>query len=195
MFTFKFKQGFQVDVEKAMKGYITSNYGKNKKIYNNLDAESYKKIESFVQEFVQNRNVLIKITESVGLMENLKIYRETSVNYLTMINALKNKINFGKESFNLKLDFGWKDTLSEEKFLSNSIHFEYYSVMFNLALIYFEMGKAVYFVEEDVKLKDGVKYFQTAASLFDKIKEEYQLYIQALNIQPDLQLNYMSFVI
>lgn len=122
------------------------------------------------------------------------MYRDTSVNYLTMINMLKNKINFGKDTYSLKIDFAWKDTLTDEKFVSNSIHFEYFSVMFNLGIVYFEMGKAFYFSEEDLKLKDGVKYFQTAAWIFDRIKEEYQLYVQALNIQPDLQMSYMSFV-
>lgn len=28
MFTFKFKQGFALDIEKSMKSYINSNYGK-----------------------------------------------------------------------------------------------------------------------------------------------------------------------
>jgi tetratricopeptide (TPR) repeat protein len=112
-----------------------------------------------------------------------------------MINMLKNKINFGKDQYSLKIDFAWKDTLTDEKFVSNSIHFEYFSAMFNLGIVYFEMGKAFYFSEEDLKLKDGVKYFQTAAWIFDRIKEEYQLYVQALNIQPDLQMSYMSFVI
>lgn len=122
------------------------------------------------------------------------MYRDTSVNYLTMINSLRNKINFGKDNYSLKLDFAWKDTSSDEKFVSNSIHFEYFSVMFNLGIIYFEMGKANYFSEEDLKLKEGVKHFQTAAWIFDRIKEEYQLYVQAVNIQPDLQMSYMSFV-
>jgi len=108
---------------------------------------------------------------------------------------LKNKINFGKDNYSLKLDFAWKDTLTDEKFISNTIHFEYFSAMFNLGIVYFDMGKAYYFSDEDLKLKDGIKYFQTAAWIFDKIKEEYQLYVQALNIQPDLQMSYMSFVI
>lgn len=29
MFTFKFKQGFALDIEKTMKSYINSNYGKH----------------------------------------------------------------------------------------------------------------------------------------------------------------------
>lgn len=123
------------------------------------------------------------------------MFRDISVNYLIMMNSLKNKINFGKDNYSLKLDFAWKDTLTDEKFISNSIHFEYYSVLFNLGLVYFEMGKHYYFIEDELKLKDGVKYFQTAAWIFDRIKEEYQLYVQALNIQPDLQMSYMSYVI
>lgn len=122
------------------------------------------------------------------------MYKDTGVKYLQMLNSLRNKINFGTDAYSLKMDFAWKDTLLEEKFTSNSIHFEYYSVLFNLGIIHFEMGKSVYFSDDDLKLKEGVKFFQTAAWIFDRIKEEYQLYIQSGNIQPDLQISYMSFV-
>ena len=122
------------------------------------------------------------------------MYRDTGVNYLQMLNSLKNKINFGKDAYSLKIDFAWRDTLLDKKFTSNSIHFEYYSVLFNLGIVYFEMGKYSYSLDDDLNYKEGVKQFQTAAWIFDRIKEEYQLYDQAENIQPDLQMNYMSFV-
>lgn len=122
------------------------------------------------------------------------MFREISINYLLQINQLKNKINFGKDSYSLRIDFTWKDTLTEEKNVSNSIHFEYYSVFFNLALINFEMGKYLYFSDDELKLKEAVKLFQTAAWSADRIKEEFQLYVQANNIQPDLSMNYMSYV-
>lgn len=126
--------------------------------------------------------------------KDVKMYRDTAVNYLQKLNSLRNKINFGRDAYSLTLDFVWKDTLTDEKYTSNSIHFEYYSVFFNIGLIYFEMGKSLYFSDDENKLKEGVKYFQTAAWIFDRIKEEYQLYIQVDNIQPDLQMSYMSFV-
>lgn len=111
-----------------------------------------------------------------------------------MINSLRSKINFGRDSYSLKIDFAWRDTLMDEKYTSNSIHFEYYSVLYNLGIVYFETGKSFFVSDDDLKLKEGVKQFQTAAWIFDRIKEEYQLYIQSANIQPDLQISYMSFV-
>jgi len=122
------------------------------------------------------------------------MYRDTAVNYLQMLNTLRNKINFGKDAYSLTIDFAWKDTLTDEKYTSNSIHFEYYSVLFNIGIVYFEMGKSSYTSDDDMKYKEGVKQFQTAAWIFDRIKEEYQNYIQIGNIQPDLQMSYMSFV-
>ena len=193
MFTFKFKQGFPLEFDKRMKSYLDKNYG-TKNIFLFLDSDSYKKIEPFIIELNQNRNVLVKILESDRSFENLKMFREISINYLLQINQLKNKINFGKDSYSLKIDFTWKDTLTEEKNVSNSIHFEYYSVFFNLALINFEMGKYLYFSDDELKLKEAVKLFQTAAWSADRIKEEFQLYVQANNIQPDLSMNYMSYV-
>lgn len=107
---------------------------------------------------------------------------------------MKNKINFGKDTYALTIDFRWRDTLADENYTSNSIYFEYYAVLFNMGTEYFELGKSSLASEDnDIKLKEGVKQFQTAAWIFDRIKEQYQLYFQA--IQPDLQMSYMSFVI
>ena len=122
------------------------------------------------------------------------MYRDTGVNYLQMLNSLRNKINFGKDSYSLTIDFAWKDTLVDEKYTSNSIHFEYYSVLFNIGIVYFEMGKSSIESNDELKYKEGVKQFQTSAWIFDRIKEEFQLYIQVNNIQPDLSMSYMSFV-
>ena len=122
------------------------------------------------------------------------MYRDTAVNYLQMLNQVKNKINFGRDAYALKIDFAWKDTLVDDKYTSNSIHFEYYSVLFNIGIVYFEMGKSSMASGDDLKFKEGVKQFQTASWVFDRIKEEFQLYIQVGNIQPDLQMSYMSFV-
>jgi hypothetical protein len=111
-----------------------------------------------------------------------------------MLNSLRNKINFGSDQYSLKIDFAWRDTLIDDKFTSNSLNFEYYSVLFNLGIVHFEMGKSMIISDDDQKLKEGNKLFQTATWIFDSIKEEYPLYIQAGNIQPDLQMNYLSFV-
>jgi hypothetical protein len=122
------------------------------------------------------------------------MYRDTAVNYLQILNQVKNKLPFGKDKHSLTIDFAWKDTLDDSKYTSNSIYFEYYSVLFNIGIVYFETGKSSMASEDDLKFKEGVKQFQTAAWIFDRIKEEYQLYIQVGNIQPDLQMSYMSFV-
>lgn len=122
------------------------------------------------------------------------MYLSTAVNYLQKLNMIRNKINFGRDAYSLTIDFAWRDTLMDEKYTSNSVHFEYYSVLFNVGIVYFEMGKSSYLSDDDLKYKEGVKQFQTAAYIFDRIKEQYQLYIQAGMIQPDMQMSYMSFV-
>lgn len=194
MFNFKLKQGQSVDIEKIIKAYIEKNYGIYLihliKFFYKLDKEAYAKIEDLIKNLAQSRLILI---DGVANKDPFK-YIQTGVSYLQLINSMKNKINFGKDSYSLTIDFKWRDTLADENYSSNSIHFEYYAVLFNMGIQYFELGKSSLSQEDnDQKLKEGVNQFQTAAWIFDRIKEQYQLYFQS--IQPDLQMSYMSFVI
>jgi hypothetical protein len=68
--------------------------------------------------------------------DSLKSTKSMLIAYLQIINLVKSKVNFGKESFSIKIEFAWKDTIKNEFYYSNNIAFEYYSVMFNLATIH-----------------------------------------------------------
>lgn len=127
-------------------------------------------------------------------IDSLKTHRDTIVTYLSMLNSLKTKINFGKDEYSLQIEFGWKDTLKDDFYFSYNVNIEYYSAMFNLAVLYKHLGKQHFGLTEDVKLKEGIKYFQNAAWLFDKIKNELPTFIPAKEIQPDLSANYLSYV-
>ena len=127
-------------------------------------------------------------------LEKLKSYKETVVNYLNMISILTSKINFGKEDYCVKLEFSWKDVLKNDYFSSYNSRYEYYCTLFNLGVIYNSMGKFFFNTTDDEKLKEGIKHFQNAAWVFDKVKAELPGYIPAKETSPDLSSNYLSYV-
>lgn len=112
-----------------------------------------------------------------------------------MINYLKGKINFGNDQYSIKLEFSWKDVLKNDFFSSFNVNFELYSTMFNLAVCFNLLGKTVDKKSEDEnKIREAIKYFQYAAFLFDKIKQEITGIIPAKEIQPDMSSNYLTYV-
>ncbi len=127
-------------------------------------------------------------------LEKLKSYKETVVIYLNMLYALKSKINFGRDEYCMQLEFGWKDVLRNDFYYSYNINFEYYSAYFNLAILFVLMGKLQSKSTDDAKLREGIKHFQTAAWIFDNIKQEIPVCIPAKETPPDLSSNYLSYV-
>jgi tetratricopeptide (TPR) repeat protein len=127
-------------------------------------------------------------------LEKLKSYKETIVTYLSMLYSLKSKINFGKGEYCLQLEFSWKDVLRNDYNTSYNINFEYFSAYFNLAIIYVQMGKLLAKTTDDLKLKEGIKHFQTAAWIFDHIKQEIVVSIPTQETPSDLSSNYLSYV-
>jgi hypothetical protein len=127
--------------------------------------------------------------------DSLKKIKETLISYISMLNLLKSKINFGKDDYSLKLEFGWKDVLKNDFYYSNNINLEYYSLLFNLAVTYNLLGNQLTSkIDDDVQLKEGIKNYQYSAWIFDKIKNEVPTYIPAKEIQPDLSVNYLTYV-
>lgn len=111
-----------------------------------------------------------------------------------MLYSLKSKINFGKGEYCLQLEFSWKDVLRNDYSTSYNINFEYYSAYFNLAMLYVQMGKLLAKTTDDIKLKEGIKHFQTAAWIFDHIKQEIPVSIPTQETPPDMSSNYLSYV-
>lgn len=64
--------------------------------------------------------------------------------------------------------------------------------MFNLAVMYFSIGKYENHGDE-TKIKEQIKYFQYAAFLFDKIKQEVPTVIPSKEVQPDLSSDYLTY--
>lgn len=112
-----------------------------------------------------------------------------------MLFALKSKINFGRDEYSMQLEFGWKDVLRNDFYYSYNINFEYFSVYFNLGILFVLMGKLLSKSTDDAKLREGIKYFQTAAWIFDNIKQEIPICIPAKETPPDLSSNYLSYVL
>jgi hypothetical protein len=136
---------------------------------------------------------VIGLSELAKTLESMKSYKETIITYLNMLNALKSKINFGKDEYSLKIEFGWKDVLKNEFYYSYNVNMDYYSALFNLAVLYNLMGTFYIGNDDDTKLKEGIKYFQHAAWVFDKIKQEFGANIPVKEIQPDMSENYLSY--
>jgi hypothetical protein len=128
--------------------------------------------------------------------ESLKKSRDNIVTYINMLNVLRSKINFGKDNYSLAIEFGWKDTLKNDFYYSYNVNLEYFSLLFNLAVCYNLLGNCLSSkTDDDGLLKEGIKYYQYSAWLFDKIKNEVPTFIPTKEIQPDLSVNYLTYVI
>jgi hypothetical protein len=127
--------------------------------------------------------------------ESLKKIKENLVTYLNMLNTLRSKINFGKDNYSVAIEFGWKDVLKNDHYYSYNVNLEYFSNLFNLAVCYNLLGTSVSTkVDDDNLLKEGIKNYQYSAWLFDKIKNEVPTCIPLKETQPDLSVNYLTYV-
>jgi hypothetical protein len=112
-----------------------------------------------------------------------------------MLNVIKSKMNFGKDDFCIKVEFGWKDVLKNDFWFSFNVSHEYYSNIFNLAVIYYNLGSSILLSDEETKLKQAIKYLQYSAWLFDNIKNEIPSIIPVKETPPDMSSNYLTYVI
>lgn len=109
---------------------------------------------------------------------------------------MKEKINFGKESFSIKLDFSWSDSIKGDTLTTNNINFEYFSVLYNLGVLYHLMGRFIANSNpsDDNKLKEGINYFKYSAWVFDHIKQESGTSLTSKETQTDLSMNFLSYL-
>jgi len=95
------------------------------------------------------------------------------------------------------IKFSWRDTYNNELYTSYDINLEYYSVLYNLAIVYCSLARTVDLKAHettDDKLKEGIKNFQYAAWIFDKIRIEVALYVSDSELQPDLTTENLQMV-
>ncbi|MCQ2818522.1 MAG: hypothetical protein MJ252_14735, partial [archaeon] len=130
-------------------------------------------------------------------VDTLKANREILLNYANQLVQLKNKMTFGKDETSVKIEFKWTDTFKESKWTSYSIHFEYYNIIFNLAMINYILGVETTSEQklEEFVLKDGIKYYQYAAGFFNLIKEEAPSVINQKDLPYDMDPNYMTYCV
>lgn len=128
-----------------------------------------------------------------------------------MIKLLKSKLSFGVFDkvnsiysnfsfilqYSIYINFSWSDTLNSEYNTSNDINLDYYSCLYNLGVIYCNLGRTINLKSPDTsddKLKEGIKYFQHAAWLFDKLMLEVVSSLKDSELQPDLQSKGLNMV-
>lgn len=151
-------------------------------------------VQSFINEFQQNRNVLTNLNEKDKSGDALKGYKAIILQYLSMLNLIKSKMNFGKDSLCIKVEFNWKDVLKNDFMSSFNINYEYFSTFFNLAVCYYSIGMATPLNEDEIKLKEAIKNFQYAAWIFDNIKNEISNALPLREIPSDMTPNYLTYV-
>lgn len=151
-------------------------------------------MQGFITEFQQNRNVLINLNDREKTIDALKGYKTIIVQYLSMLNIIKSKMNFGKDSYSIKVEFYWKDVLKNDLMSSYNSNFDYYSNFFNLAVCYYSLGMAVLPNDEEIKVKESIKNFQYAAWIFDNIKNELPNALPPKEIPSDMTPNYLTYV-
>ncbi len=182
----KLKDAKPLDLISTIKAYIMKNY----------DASSFdQKVETFLSEVQQNRNVVSTMATITQNLDTLKTNKEILLQYLNQLNTIKGKMTFGQENFCVQIEFQWKDIFKNKSYSSYSINFEYYNVMFNLAMIYCIMGILITNEcgDDEERLKESVKYFRYASGLFDTIKNDASNGIPAKELPPDLGYSYMSY--
>lgn len=151
-------------------------------------------VKAFMTELQQNRNVLISLNDKDKTYDAMKSVRDILIQYLSMLNVTKSKINFGTDDFSLKVGFSWKDVLKNDTWTSYNVNFEYYCSLYNLAVCYYLLGVAIPSTEDDDKLKEAIKHLQNSAWLFDNIKNELPSILPVKETPNDMTNNYLTFV-
>jgi hypothetical protein len=120
--------------------------------------------------------------------DNLKTYKNSLKIYLGILDRL-NSLNI-----NLGCEFQWGDTLTGEFKSSDNFYFEYYNVMFNLAISYHNLGLFMMDSKDDDKLKDSLKNFEYAAFNIDRLIKDIPIVLKANELSKDMSRPYLNFV-
>ena len=153
-----------IDLDSKLKEYVIKNY----------DNESLtEKVKGYFGEINQSRSVMSQMADVQDDIDQLKQNISIITSYLNMLQAIKQKMTFGKESFSCKIEFIWTDTIKGSKWNSYNIYFEIYNAMFNLATCYYNLASQIAKTSTEKNgHKEANKNFKHAMYLYDTIKEE-----------------------
>ena len=160
----KMKTCKAIDLDSKLKEYVIKNY----------DNESLTdKVKTYFSEINQSRSVMSQMADVQDDIDQLKQNISIITSYINMLQAIKQKMTFGKESYSCSIEFTWNDTIKGSTWHSYNILFEVYNMIFNLAVSYYCLGKSVGKAATDkMGHKEASKYFKNAMYLFNVIKEE-----------------------
>lgn len=183
MFADKFKTSKKVELAKEIKIYVSKHY----------DMNAFNKIESLCNELDFARNSAISVGELDKSADSMNKAKNTIVDYLRLLTAIKQRMSFGNDELSVKVCFSWRDVLKDSNYSSYHFAHEYYNNLFNLAVCLVNLGKSVSFKSDDIEIKAAIKNFNQAAWLFDKIKQEASAQIPAKELMPDLSSAYLTY--
>ena len=152
-------------------------------------------MEKFLTEVQQNRNVIIGLGNLNQTIDTYKQNKNILLNYISQLQLIKSKMNFGKEDHCIKIEFEWRDIFKGSKWKSYNINFEYFNCLYSLATIYYILGNlsSNEAGNDESKLKESINYYKQAAGLYDLIKNEISTGLSPKEIPIDLSPSYMTY--
>ena len=159
----KLKTSKEISINSSLYDYFSINCGQENITEN---------VQSFLNAMNKNRNEICENQNSPESIKDLNNMLQMTTKYINQLVAVKSKMIFQKN--NNDLEFVWDDTLTGNSFTSNNINFEYYNILFNLAVIYFYLGykkSNMEFIDKNLR-KEAIKDYKHSLYLFNIIKEE-----------------------
>lgn len=129
----------------------------------------------FMENLDKNYQALTNLQGSSSSQSFLSQTKQTAINYLYQLELLLSKLTISDLN-TFDIGFNWTDTLSQTVKKSNNLWFEYYCVMYNVGIMYYNIGhscikdKLMDLNPDEAKTIRG--YFCNALYYFDKIKNE-----------------------
>ena len=159
----KLKTSKEINIKSSLLDYFSINCGQQNITEN---------VQSFLSDLNNNRNQICENQSSPESIKDLNNMLQITTKYLNQLVGIKSKMIFQKN--NNDLEFSWDDTLTGNSLTSNNINFEYYNILFNLAIIYFYLGykkSNMEFIDKNLR-KEAIKDYKHSLYLFNTIKEE-----------------------
>ena len=183
----RFKKTYPIDIFSKLEDYVLNNYTTG------LISDS---VEKFFRDIKQNRDVICKLSKNETNEEQLTQHKLVLTTYLNEILTLKSRMTFGKQSYSCRIGFLWTDTIKSDEWKSYNIYFEIYNCMYNLGVIYFNLGNFTSKNAKDdkIKSKEAVKYFKHALYLFDRLKNTAFSTLSSKELPYDLYPSHLKYL-